>query len=183
MPSVSITINNSQSAAPARTKSHPAVPVAGPSEINKLAETRKQVVPKTRPAAVPPSPMVVLPVGPEQETVPEARDLIEKGLDYATRTGKQMEARGSPDLFMSHTARDKLIMAMTMQKQQDPTIDNPAPLQVYNNQNGDLVYQTGDSCVAIPAVLVPFTFKQINSIIATPVSCGNGKKKDTFSLK
>lgn len=183
IPSLSISITNPETDTPAETYSPPAVSVDETNRPKRHERIKKQATHRTGPLAVPPSPSVVLPVRPGRESVPKAADLIEKGLDYAARTGKEMEARISPGMFITKANKNKLLMAMTMQAQQDPAIDSPAPLQVYNNQYGDLVYQTGNSCMAVPAVLVPFMFKQINSIIATPIACGNGSKESTFSLK
>lgn len=203
IPNLSITINNPRTVAPAKTASPPATPVQKPVKTKRQDRIKQRATPRTSPLAVPSVPVVVLPAQHEQKSTPKAGGLIKKSLDYAAKTGKQMEARIGPDIFMTKTNRDMLIKAMSMQEQQDPAMSrwdkqivavsmlehlapgiyNPAQLQVYNNQYGDLVYQTGDSCAAIPAVLVPFTFKQINSIMATPVSCGGDNQESTFSLK
>ena len=185
IPKITITLNSGRSAAQSVPVSPPVAPVKETDETKRHENSANRTLPLPVPTTVPPETSVSLPAQSEQKLLPQSKELIDKSLDYAAKTGKEMEARVKPDDFMTRTNRDKLVMAMIMQEQQDPTIDNPAKLQVYHNQMGDRIYQTGDKCYVIPSLLFMFTFKEINSIIAMPMlgGCPGSNKEKGFSLK
>lgn len=183
IPPLTITLNRASPAVRTVPASPPVTPVKETDKIEQHENSTQQTIPLTAPATVPPEIIISLPFQPEQKPPSKAKELVEKSLDQADKVAKSIEARANPGPFMTNTNKDKLAMALMMLDQQDPEIDNPAKLQVYSNQYGDYVYQTGDTCMVVPAVLFLYTFKERNSIIATPISCGNGKETSNFSLK
>lgn len=119
------------------------------------------------------------------ETLPDAGELVEKGLAYAEEAAKKMESLISPVFFMTNPLRDRLEMARLEQLHEDESINISDELIVYNNQAGDMIYQVGNSCYMIPAVFILQSFKERNTIMATPVpgGCGNTRKQNSISLK
>lgn len=185
IPPLTITLNRVQPATRSIPVSPPVTPVKETDKTEKNEKSVKQVIPLTVPTTAPQQITTILPAQPEQEPLLKAKQLVEKSLAEAAQAAKKMEERGSPDVFMTKTDKNKLLMAMMMVDQQDPKMDNPDKLQVYSNQYGDRIFQTGDNCSVIPAVLFLYTFKEINSIIATPMmgGCPGNKKEKGFSLK
>ena len=183
IPRFTITLDHARPAARSEPDSIPPVPVDQPDEVERQQNTDKRTTPLIIPAIVPPETTTGPTLNHELDLLPEARELVEKTLAEAARAAREMEEMADPGIFMTNADKEKLQMASIMQEQQDPTMDNPDKLEVYSNQYGDRIFQTGDKCSVIPAVLFLYTFKEINSIIATPISCGNGKKESNFSLK
>jgi len=180
IPPLTVSINHEGPEVQAERDSQP---VEMQDKTERLLDIEKPVIPKSSPAMVPPETTVILPPQPDLNPKPKAKELVEDSLEYAARAAKELEAQVNPGVFMSKSEKDKLALGKIMQEQQDETVDAVEQLLVYHNQMGDRVYQTGEKCFAIPAVLFLYTFKELNTNMATPVSCGNDKIQKPFSLQ
>ena len=183
IPALTISLNQAHPSAQAITDSLPVTPVNETHKPERPENIDRHAEPLSPAITVTPVAKAILPVQPDQSQLPHAKKLIEKSLDYAAQAAKQMEARANPGMFITNAAREKLQLASIMLDQQDAKMDSPDKLVVSHNQYGDRVFQTGDKCAVIPAALFLFSFKELNSIIATHISCGNGKRESGFSLK
>lgn len=183
IPLLTVSINRAGPDVQAERDGQPVTSIDIPDNAEQEHAIDKPVIPLAEPVAGPPEPTVKLPAHYRHSPSIAAQELIERSLAYAAMVAKVIEAQVSPGALMTGSDKARLELAKTMLAEQDERMDNPEQLLVYHNQFGDRVYQMGDKCFAIPAVLFLYTFKEINSIMATPISCRNGRKKNSFNLK
>lgn len=188
LPAISIIIESIKSVAPSIDEQQHAVQSENvqstglPDDYRIIDQSNRQESVRVETGKIPANSVDIPIKKPADIELHDVKSLLRESYKYAEKTAKEMEALVDPGTFMTKPFREKLEQARRNKIAANNENTRSNERIFYVNQMGDRVVQIGDRCSIIPAELVPFTFKELNSIIAMPTHCGNKKKNNPFDL-